>query len=251
LVDLIVVDNFSSDDTQDIARRYADRVEVAGPERSAQRNYGAQLARGDYFLFIDSDMDLSATVVSECLEAAAEASLAGIVIPEVTVGKGFWAQCRVLERSCYLGDARVESARFIPRAIFHRVGGYDEALTGLEDKDLSIRLAEAGRLLRITAVITHDEGNVRLSEALVKKSYYAMTFGSFARKHGAAVSLGQANLVFRPAFIRNWRTLARHPLLTPGLFLFKLLELAAAVHGGIRGRLRYSPHFRSSPRGPA
>jgi arabinofuranan 3-O-arabinosyltransferase len=250
-VEIIVVDNFSTDGTREIAGKYADTVELMGPERSAQRNHGARLAHGDYFLFIDSDMELSTTVITQCLEIATDVDAAGVVIPELTVGKGFWAKCRALERSCYLGDAFVESARFIPRSIFERVGGFDEALTGLEDKDLSIRLGVAGRLPRIAAVITHDEGNVRLSEALAKKSYYTLTFTSFWRKHGTAVAVGHANLIVRPAFIRNWRTLARHPVLTSGLFLFKVLELAAAAHGGIRGRLRSAHPAGSSPRGSA
>src|ERR1700682_297874 len=57
--EIIVVDNFSTDGTREIAGKYADAIELMGPERSAQRNHGARLAHGDYFLFIDSDMELS------------------------------------------------------------------------------------------------------------------------------------------------------------------------------------------------
>src|SRR5438045_6135257 len=100
-VELIVVDNRSSDRTVDLARKFADRVIEWGPERSAQRNKGARLARGEYFLFIDSDMILSSDVISECTAMSLTQLAPGVVIPEISVGDGFWAHCRQLERSLY------------------------------------------------------------------------------------------------------------------------------------------------------
>ena len=40
-VEIMVVDNDSSDGTREVAKRYTDMVFTMGPERSAQRNYGA------------------------------------------------------------------------------------------------------------------------------------------------------------------------------------------------------------------
>ncbi len=39
-IQIIVVDNNSSDSTTKIAKRFTDKVYNKGPERSAQRNYG-------------------------------------------------------------------------------------------------------------------------------------------------------------------------------------------------------------------
>ena len=39
-IEIIVVDNFSSDETYDISKRYTKNVYEKGPERSVQRNYG-------------------------------------------------------------------------------------------------------------------------------------------------------------------------------------------------------------------
>src|SRR5689334_15752829 len=50
-VELVVVDNHSTDDTADIAHRYADRVDTLGPERSAQRNHGWRVANGEHVAF--------------------------------------------------------------------------------------------------------------------------------------------------------------------------------------------------------
>src|SRR5204863_288384 len=74
-VELLVVDNHSRDATAEIARRHADRLIVAGPERSRQRNLGAQAARAPWLLFVDSDMVLPPETVSECLAACRDAHL--------------------------------------------------------------------------------------------------------------------------------------------------------------------------------
>src|ERR1022692_5165255 len=65
-IELIVVDNHSSDATREIARQFTDKVFVKGPERSAQRNYGAASASGRYLLMVDSDMELDRKVVKAC-----------------------------------------------------------------------------------------------------------------------------------------------------------------------------------------
>jgi glycosyltransferase involved in cell wall biosynthesis len=44
-VELIVVDNFSEDETVEIAKKYTTKVYFKGPERSSQRNYGVQVAK--------------------------------------------------------------------------------------------------------------------------------------------------------------------------------------------------------------
>jgi glycosyltransferase involved in cell wall biosynthesis len=239
-VELIVVDNNSSDETLLIAGRHADIVEHHGPERSAQRNLGAHVARGDYLLFIDSDMTLSPDVVGDCVEAIGLHKAPAVVIPEVSVGEGFLARCRALERSCYDDDDHIEAARFFTREAFAWSGGFDESLTGPEDWDLSERIASGGRLPRAKSHILHDEGRLRLGSVLAKKRYYAKSFRRYWGKSRRA-SLSQANLIFRPAFLRHWRRLARHPVLTLGFLSLKSLEAAAGLSGVIEGPGRSEP----------
>ena len=66
-------------------------------------------------------------------------------------------------------------------------------------------------------------------------------------------SLGQGNSVLRPAFFRQWRSLARHPALSFGMFTLKAVELAAVVQVAVeQSVLRRSPSraaqvYRSAP----
>lgn len=224
------MDNGSDDGTFEIARVYADIALQAGNERSAQRNHGARLSHGDYLLFTDSDMSLRPDVVSECLRALDPAAASAVVIPEISVGSGFWANCRALERSCYVGDELVEAPRFFTRQAFESAGGFDEGLIAFEDWDLGMRVAGASPFPRANAWIVHDEGRLRLSACLAKKRYYAGSLLAFWRKHGLK-GFRRANSMARPAFARNWRKLLQHPLLATGVIVLKGLELAAALVG--------------------
>jgi glycosyltransferase involved in cell wall biosynthesis len=228
-VELIVVDNRSSDGTPEIAARWADLVRAGGSERSAQRNIGAAVARGRHLLFIDSDMRLDPQVVAECVRELEHGSEA-VVIPETSVGEGFWARCKALERRCYLGDADIEAARFLRRELFDVLGQYDELLLGTEDWDLQARVYASGaRTGRVNAVIHHDEGRVRLRALLAKKFMYGKTAGTYARRHAGRAR--RQLRVLRPAFLRHRHTLLAEPVLAAGMLFLKMCELAAGGAG--------------------
>jgi glycosyltransferase involved in cell wall biosynthesis len=246
-LELIVVDNNSSDLTPQIAQSIADVFETFGPERSAQRNRGARLSRGQFLLFIDADMILDARVIADCLEISASCDAQAVIIPEVSVGDGFLARCRALERSCYLGDDSIEAARFFSRSSFEESGGFDEALDAMEDWDLSLRIGQGVSLPRTTSRITHDEGRLRIAAVLAKKHHYAQSSIRYWSKHGHR-TLPQANLVFRPAFARNWRRLLRHPVLTIGFISLKTLEAGAVASGAIRSQIMRSSKHAVTPK---
>lgn len=237
-VETIVVDNYSTDATQQIARTYTPHVMVVGPERSAQRNTGAHRAQGSYLLFVDSDMVLDPRVLEQCVRCVEQDSeTRAVIIPERSVGEGFWSHCKALERSCYVGDDTIEAARFFVRSAFHAVGGYDESLTAAEDWDLSQRVACLGRLARIKAFIFHLEGRLTLRATMASKLYYGKSIGRYLHKQPDAAAR-QFRLI-RPAFIRHWRRLLAHPLLATGVVVMKACEFGAGGVGLYLGRHEY------------
>jgi glycosyltransferase involved in cell wall biosynthesis len=244
-VELVVVDNHSSDDTLTVAGQYADQVVTIGPERSAQRNHGASLTTGSLLLFVDADMVLDPGVVAEGVDLLHSSGLPAVMIPEETIGVGFWTACRALERGCYTGDDTIEAARLYSRSAFVAAGGFDTDLNGGEDWDLSRRVAQRRRLPRTHAMIHHDEGRTRLRTVFTKRRYYAPGYLAFVRKHGRG-AMAQGNPIFRAAYVRNWRTLGRHPLLTAGMFTLKAVELAAVLDVAIDTKLRGRVRDRSS-----
>jgi glycosyltransferase involved in cell wall biosynthesis len=229
-IELIVVDNRSTDTTLSIAKRHTDHVIDAGPERSAQRNRGVAFSSGQYVLIVDSDMVLDPDVVSDCVRTLRDTAATAVVVPEDTIGIGYWAACRALERSCYAGDESIEAARFFTRESFVRYGGYDERLHAAEDWDLPARMRKDGaRIVRASTLIHHLEGRVRLGPHLRKKYYYGRSFGLYMRRHPALAA--RQLTVIRPAFLRHWRQLAAYPRISGGILVLKTAEFVAGGLG--------------------
>ncbi|MDP3940675.1 MAG: glycosyltransferase [bacterium] len=237
-IEIIAVDNFSSDRTYPLLKKYTRNVFRHGPERSAQRNFGADKAKGKYLLIPDSDMILTKDVIRGCVAAAENnARVKAVVIPEKSFGTGFWAACKTLERKCYENDQSIEAARFFERKTFHSIGGYDEKITGPEDWDLPQRIRSKGFVIgRIKEYILHDEGNLRLFTVVRKKYYYGLKLDAYLRKHPFRNNLSQTIYFLRPAFYRNWSLLLSHPFTTSGMFIMLFCEQVAGFAGFIKGR---------------
>jgi glycosyltransferase involved in cell wall biosynthesis len=228
-IEIIIVDNHSSDKTREIAQKYG-KVLLKGPERSTQRNFGAQFARGNYVFFIDSDMELTPKVVDDCVKAAVCNHANAVVVPEVSIGEGFWTKCKALERSCYIGDDTIEAARFFEKDVFFGVGRFDEEITGQEDWDLQVRIAKVGfRIARINSFIRHNEGRLSLQKTMMKKRNYGKTLKIYTKKHPKEA--GTQMTLIRPAFIRNWKKLAKDPVHAIGMLVMKVCEFGAASVG--------------------
>lgn len=233
-IELIVVDNNSSDDTKNIARKYTTLVFNKGPERSAQRNFAVHKATGKYITIIDSDMELSPGVISDCVQTVKNHSgIQALIIPEESFGKGFWAQCKQLERTFYVGVDWMEAARFYNKQLYIRLGGYNEHLISGEDWDLSQRAAEKTKLGRIEAYIYHNEGKLKLSHTLKKKYYYAQNFAKYihSNQHAAAVKSQTGPLARYKLFFNHPIRLLRNPFVGIGMLYMKTCEFSFGALG--------------------
>lgn len=239
-IETIIVDNHSSDKTREIAKRYTDTVYTKGPERSKQRNYGAEKSTGRYLLFLDADMQLSPDVIRESIGVfEKEKDTAAIIIPEKSRGKTFWERVKAFERSFYCLEqgAEYEAARFFRRDIFMRFSGYDEQLTGPEDWDLPKTIRKAGYAIRrIRPDIYHNERIKSLFMLAKKKYYYGLKSERYIKKHRLSMISAETIYFLRPVFYKHWRKLLEHPLLTGGMALMFLVELGAGGLGYLRGR---------------
>lgn len=231
-IELIVVDNFSSDTTPDIAKKYTKHFFSKGPERSAQRNFGVKKATGDYVFIIDSDMELEPKVISQCVDAFKAKKVVGVVVPEESFGEGFWAQCKKLERSFYVGVSYMEAARFFKRADFIEVGGYDTEMVSGEDWDLSQRIEAKGIFGRTSAFIHHNEGRISLFKTIKKKMYYARLFAAYTQKaNNTEKASSQTSVLGRyKLFFSHPKKLFKNPFLGIGMLFMKTCEFG---FGGI------------------
>ncbi len=241
-IEIIIVDNNSTDKTPEIARKYTEQVFNKGPERSAQRNFGTKQSKGDYLLFIDSDMKLSSDVVQSCVnKIKTNPGIKALIIPEESYGEGFWAKCKKLERSFYVGVNWMEAARFFARDVFIKFNGYDEANTGTEDYDLPQRiLRQFGQesITCVNAYIYHNEGRVHLLDCCKKKFYYARELNRYFSVEANKVNYKkQSSLTKRfQLFLSNPQKLMKFPIIGLGMLFMKTCEFAA---GGLGFSVQY------------
>lgn len=233
-IEIIVVDNFSTDKTKEIALRYTDKVYDKGPERSAQRNYGMiDKSSGEYVMFVDADMILSRELVESCVEFIEKEECPALHISEIVMGKNFFSRVRRFERSFYDGTV-IDGARFFKKNIFVSVGGFDETMSGPEDWDIDKKVKAIGKIGLVPrngeeAVIYHNEAEFNLKKYLDKKGYYAKSFEVYIDKWGKEDKdiKKQFGLAYRyfGVFLQNgkWKKLFSHPILACGMYALRFL----------------------------
>jgi GT2 family glycosyltransferase len=191
----VVVDNGSTDGTADMVRSRHPFVDLVRSDHNAGvsggRNLGVRWVEQhmtvEYVIFLDNDTRMEPDTVKELVAAAAADERIGLVAPKAFRREGdpvlfsaggmrfnpYTGVVRDLasgeiDRGQYDEARDVQAcpgfAFMVRRAVFHRVGVFDEGFNpyGWEDVDLSLRAARAG--FRIVyapkAVVYHGGGRV-------------------------------------------------------------------------------------------
>lgn len=241
-IEILVVDGFSSDKTPDIARKYATVYSYGRDPNQKnifavphQRNYGMNMGKGAYLYYIDSDMRLRPRVVETCVRLIKKERVDAVIIPEDAKGKGFWAGCRSLEKACYNASPQsyTDSARFIKRDVWHKLGGLDATLGGGDDWDFQHRFYMHGyKTVKSPAHVIHYDGNLSLSKILRKEFIYGKNTLSYFKKyqHDKNYLFKQYSFL-RKDFLINADKLLKDPVHAVGLFVMKTIEYLAVAAG--------------------
>jgi glycosyltransferase involved in cell wall biosynthesis len=234
-VEIIVIDNHSTDGTRAVAESLGAKTLIKGPERSAQMNYGAQCASGIYLLRVDSDMILDTDLIQKCLSLCFDGAQAVIipVLPHLHGPQNFWVSCRMLEQKMLIDDMVNVAPRFIFKQIFLAVNGYDERIVAWEDYDLHNRLISSGvqTVSLKTSALWHLGEASSLSEIVRRMVKYGKTgsLGLFTKKHGSS-GLKQIS-IFRPSFFRHKGYFFVDPSHFIGILLMKGVQSCSFVFG--------------------
>lgn len=222
-VEIIVVDNGSTDDTKAIAERLGVKVFDCGPERCAQRNFGWRAARSEWVIVLDADMIVPRETIVEILDIATAGSSTDAPVAywigETRTGDGFRVKARNFERSFYDGTC-IDALRLFRKSVLSAVGGYDEKLlAGGEDWELDIRiLATGAKCALLKGHLIHNEKRLSFKRMLEKKAYYSRSIAAYCAKwpgHPAVKKQFSAYYRFFGVFVEQgkWRRLLRHPIL--------------------------------------
>lgn len=236
--EVIVVDNDSKDKTKLLAKKYTELVFNHGPERSAQRNYGAKKATGTHLVFLDSDMELTTGVVEEIIDTCAK-DLDALYIPEVIAGSSWWSQIRSFERGFY-NSTVIDAVRAVSKVLFNKVGGFDENLTGPEDWDFDKQIRiYTKNIAIITQPLIHHEERVTLRSYLTKKGYYAQDFEKYKSKWGHDDLDIQKQFGFWYRYVGvftekgKWKKLLSNPFLAISMMGIRFLVGVSYIKGNV------------------
>jgi glycosyltransferase involved in cell wall biosynthesis len=237
--ELIVVDNNSTDRTKYIANKYGAYVFNKGPERSAQRNFGAKNSKGEFLLFLDADMVLENEILNEMISfSISHSEVKCITMKEVPIGISIWSKAKKLELSFYTQKDDFDLApRWFRREVFFEFHGFDEDQTGTEDWDLPDRVYSKYPLKHLTKrKVFHNEGDFGLIHILKKKFYYASKSHKYVKKSEGGMMNPKFIYFLRPQFYKYWRFWFLDLKVSLALIILLNLEWIFAAFGFIFGK---------------
>jgi len=173
--EVIVADNQSTDATREIAMRFGCRV-TAGGRPAAGRNRGAQLAKGDWLLFLDADVVLPPDFLEKALVEIQKQNLIAATCLLKPLSQKRVDQILHKTANFYLRLMKKVSPRaagagiFIKKEIHQAIGGFDEELKLAEDHQYVSKASELGNFgllkcvcLPVSVRRLEKEGRFRLS----------------------------------------------------------------------------------------
>ena len=158
-VDVLVLDDGSTDGTPDMVRAEFPAVRLERRETSAgyivRRNEAARLARTPFLVSIDDDAEFSSSrVVAQARSEFDHERIGAVAIPFVNVLQGPQVfQQAPDSRAIHVAADYIGTAHALRRDVFLRLGGYREHFIHQgEERDYCVRMLAAGYVVRLGRV---------------------------------------------------------------------------------------------------
>jgi glycosyltransferase involved in cell wall biosynthesis len=183
-LELVVVDDNSSDDTPEVIRQYKKAKYVRAREGTpaGARNVGIANATGTWIAFLDDDdvwLPTKLKVFTEAIRASPHTRVmfsAAYICDDRLKRGALWPGPQQLDRdrlyTSVLADAITPSVFMVHRDVLESVGLFDPGVYRAEDRDLLARAARAGfNFLRIEEPLVLYRGRARLDGGQLHKTF--------------------------------------------------------------------------------
>ena len=147
-VEIIVVDNNSSDDTAEIARSLGAKVVFEPVNQIARaRNAGASFASGRYLVFVDADTRLQGDILAKVAKnlASGEVIGGGAWVEPDSSGISHFLFKYLVNYGLSLKNVSVGPFLYCEREAFAQAGGFDQELYAAEEFRLAENMKAQGR----------------------------------------------------------------------------------------------------------
>lgn len=230
--EIIVVDAFSRDNTQETAYRFGAKVILIRGTQAFARNIGVKKSMGDYLLFVDSDQILGKETIQECVETCLSRGVHAVKIPEVFFGSNFWSECSAFWRNHVNLVVGEEGGipRFYHRKCLMEAGLFNEKLRLWEDYDLYQRVKASGaEIVWCKSCIYHQE-RPSLGRMLSKGFRYGKSVLTFLERstEKSCISIHRITLLTLSNVLKD---IKKSPLLAIGCLLLSVLKGCAMLLG--------------------
>jgi glycosyltransferase involved in cell wall biosynthesis len=162
-VEIIVVDNNSTDNTGEIARDLGATMVFEPINQIARaRNAGAAIASGDYLVFLDADTRIEGDVLCKVANnlASGEVIGGGALVESDSKGPGRFLMKYLVNYVLMAANLSVGPFLYSKRDVFLKLGGFDEEFYAAEEFVLAKRMQAEGRKLdKRWKIITYDKGH--------------------------------------------------------------------------------------------
>jgi glycosyltransferase involved in cell wall biosynthesis len=178
-IEVIVVDNGSSDRTREIARSY-DGVRVIRDDDknvSGLRNLGAEVATGKILAFVDADCIVAKEWLIKAQKYFGKQDIAAWGSPPVIPENATWVQkawyvVRQKENKIQAVDWLESMNLFVRKEKFLKTGGFDETLVTCEDVDFCYRMSEHGKIVSDQSLSVVHLGEASTINEFIKKEVW-------------------------------------------------------------------------------